>query len=346
MSRGQTVSVVIPTYNRARKCLAAVESVLAQSHQDVEVLVIDDGSTDGTRELISGIDRRVRYLSQQNAGVTVARNTGLRAASGDFVAFLDSDDTWMPWKLEAQLAVMRGFPDVGMTWTDMSAVDEDGNLLHRTYIRRMYKAYDTVDTRDVLPVRVPLSEVWSECPAELAAAMIYVGDLFDAMFLGNMVHTSTALLTRERQRETGHFDETLTKTGEDYDFHLRTCAVGPVAMLDIPSIHYQIGASDQLTSPALARWMAINNLKTIEKVWYSDRRPVETSRRRVRKRFSDAHLWIAREAFWAKPREARVHLCNSIRWWPLQATAWCYSLLTLLPTSWSRQLRRLKQRFA
>jgi glycosyltransferase involved in cell wall biosynthesis len=103
MSDG-VVTVLIPTYNRAYCLARAIDSALAQSYPHLEVLIVDDGSTDSTRKLVEGTyggDRRVRYLYQPNGGVSSARNHGLRQARGDYVAFLDSDDVWKPWKLQA-----------------------------------------------------------------------------------------------------------------------------------------------------------------------------------------------------------------------------------------------------
>ena len=140
-TESELVSTIIPTYNRANGCKRAVESVLFQTHDNVEVIVVDDGSEDNTRELICGVDARVKYLWQPNSGVSAARNTGLRAAKGAYIAFLDSDDIWLPWKLELQLSVLNHFPEAGMVWTDMKAVDENGTKLHESYINRMYGGY-------------------------------------------------------------------------------------------------------------------------------------------------------------------------------------------------------------
>src|SRR5262245_47409787 len=93
------VSVLVPTYNRSKLVRRAVESALAQSYRRLEVLVVDDGSSDDTRQVIEGMDPRVRYIRQANAGVSAARNRGIAEARGEFVAFLDSDDEWLPWKL-------------------------------------------------------------------------------------------------------------------------------------------------------------------------------------------------------------------------------------------------------
>ena len=118
-----TVSVVIPTYNRADTVPRAVQSVLAQTWPAKEIVVVDDGSSDNTREVLSGQGPQVKYVYQDNQGVSAARNTGIRAASGDLIALLDSDDEWEPWKLELQIAAFREFPDLLIVGTDCYAIE-------------------------------------------------------------------------------------------------------------------------------------------------------------------------------------------------------------------------------
>ena len=140
----ELVSVVIPTFNREALLRRAIESVLCQTHRAVEVLVVDDGSTDGTAVMMAATyaaDARVRYLPQQNAGVAVARNRGLAAATGDYLALLDSDDYWYPWKLELQLRCLRRVQGAGMIWSDMDAIGEDARPVQARYLRTMYSAY-------------------------------------------------------------------------------------------------------------------------------------------------------------------------------------------------------------
>ncbi len=125
--RRMPVSVVIPTYNRARLVGRAIDSVLAQSYQDIEILVVDDGSTDDTAAVVARYGEPVRYLPQANAGVGAARNVGVRAARHELIAFLDSDDYWLPGKLAAQVAAMAD-PEVSLcftnrTWTSKPDVD-------------------------------------------------------------------------------------------------------------------------------------------------------------------------------------------------------------------------------
>ena len=100
------VSVLIPSYNRGYLIGKTIESVLAQTYRPIEIIVVDDGSTDDTRAVIAKFGPAIRYIYQENAGLAVARNTGLVVARGEFIAFQDSDDMWLPWKLQVQVALM------------------------------------------------------------------------------------------------------------------------------------------------------------------------------------------------------------------------------------------------
>jgi glycosyltransferase involved in cell wall biosynthesis len=338
-----TVSVIIPTYNRATKCLRAVDSVLEQTHPHVEVIVVDDGSQDDTAARLRDRDPRIVYIRQENAGVSAARNRGLREATGAYVAFLDSDDVWMPWKLEAQLAVLDRFDDVVMVWSDMHAVDERGNVVAARYLRTMYTAYREFDFDTGWAETVDLGAVCPACPAEARAAKVYCGDIYAPMFMGNLVHTSTVLLRRSTREAVGFFDESLVKTGEDYDYHFRTCAEGRVALLDTPTIRYQVGGADQLTSPALAYLIARNNLETMRKAWVAHPGKIELPARKVARRWADAYLWLGHSLLAPDPRASRRALLRSLAHRPLRPKAVALLLLTWLPqqvTSWVRGVRR------
>ncbi len=112
------VSVIIPTFNRAHVLGRSLDSVLAQEYSPMEVIVVDDGSTDNTRELMAGYRDRVRVLTQPNKGVSAARNLGIREAKGQFIALLDSDDAWTPEKLCVQVDFMTANPGVLICQTD------------------------------------------------------------------------------------------------------------------------------------------------------------------------------------------------------------------------------------
>ena len=127
------VSVIIPTYNRAQKVQAAIRSVLSQTYPDYEIILVDDGSTDGTAEAVErffsqeqGNVKKVRYLFQHNQGPSISRNTGIEHARGKWIAFLDSDDLWFPEKLECQLQVLEQFKEAGACVADAQMVNDVG----------------------------------------------------------------------------------------------------------------------------------------------------------------------------------------------------------------------------
>ena len=127
-TRTPRVSVVIPSYNYGRYLAAAIESVLAQTYSNVEVIVVDDGSTDDSAEVLRRYGDRLRCLRQPNGGVSAARNHGIRESSGEFIAFLDADDLWHPEKLERQLPLFKN-PRVGMVHCGVQYVDAEGRPL-------------------------------------------------------------------------------------------------------------------------------------------------------------------------------------------------------------------------
>ena len=339
------VDVIVPTYNRASLCRAAVESVLAQTYPNVMAIVVDDGSEDDTQDRLRGLGDRVTYIRQANAGVTAARNTGLEAARGEFVAFLDSDDTWLPWKLDAQIHVLRALPDAGMVWTDMAAIDEHGVELHPTYLHQMYTAYRHFRAREHFQTSQRLGECWPSCPADLIDRPCFAGDILPWMFMGNLVQTSTVLLRRQRQLEVGLFNTELAHSGEDYEYHLRTCAAGPVAYIDASSIRYRVGASDQLTADSFMVWMARNNMRTVEGALaaYGDR--ITLPDHMIRARLAESHFWLGRTEIWRDRRRARRHFRKSMSYAGHRLSGLAYYLLSLFPT-WSVHLLRGLKRAA
>jgi glycosyltransferase involved in cell wall biosynthesis len=135
--RDPSVSVVIPVFNGAPFVAKAVASVRAQTVKDVEILVVDDGSTDGTQAVLAELQRTmgITWFQQEHGGPARSRNRGIEASRGEFVALLDCDDVWLPEKLEAQLAILRSSPDVGVVHTDYEVVDQDGLVLERIAAR-------------------------------------------------------------------------------------------------------------------------------------------------------------------------------------------------------------------
>jgi GT2 family glycosyltransferase len=323
MSDSDLVSVIIPTYNRAYCVERAIDSVLGQTHREVEVVLIDDGSTDGTADLIVGRyggDKRVRYFRQNNCGISGARNAGLERAQGGYVAFLDSDDEWVPWKLELQVACLRAHPELGMTWTNMMAIEPGGRVISDSFLRQMYDAYRWFPTaEDLFKGREELERITPRAAEICPGRRFYFGDIGDEMFMGNLVHTSTVVLTRDRARAVGTFREDLRFAGEDYEYHLRTCQKGPVGYLDVSSIRYMRGQVDQASAPANSIHLALNFLRVVEPVLTSNNQPRRIPPHMRKTVLADAYAWVGECRLSAgEAGEARAAFLRSLRFQPYQ----------------------------
>jgi hypothetical protein len=335
------VSVIIPCYNRSRIVRETIDSVLAQTYGKFEALVIDDGSTDATRDVVSSYtDPRIRYFYRENGGLSAARNSGLNAACGEFVAFLDSDDAWHPWKLAAQLEIFRRHPEAGLVWSDMSTFRNTGEILSERHLRTYYAVYESVDFERTRERAGTLAELVLDAPLIFAGCPYYVGDVFQEMFGGNLVHPSTAIVRRERLQKSGPFEPEITGPGaEDYHFYFRVSAYGPVAFLDAPTTLFRLHPSQMSTANGLHE--ARGNLTVV--LHWLQRHPSVLPDARIRERLARSHAWLGAEELHAgNPRDATRHLWQSLRLQSRQRTA-AMLMISLLPQKVAHILRGWKQ---
>jgi cellulose synthase/poly-beta-1,6-N-acetylglucosamine synthase-like glycosyltransferase len=189
------VSVIIPTHDRAHVVGDAIDSVLGQTCRDFEVIVVDDGSTDDTGEVVgryaASNTGRVVCLRQENAGAPAARNAGMRAASSDYVTFLDSDDLYLPRRLEVGVGLLEANPEFGASYVDQRTVGADGSVLLESRIHR----YGGAASGWILP----------------------------ALLRGDLIQTNTITIRRHVLEQVGGFDEKLW-SGQDTDLWWRLAA--------------------------------------------------------------------------------------------------------------------------
>ncbi len=204
------VSVVIPTFNRRDMLLEAVESVLAQSWRDFELLVVDDGSTDGTAAALAPYLDRITLVTQGNRGVSAARNRGVAASRGELIAFLDSDDLWHPEKLAVQVNYLAAFRRAALCHTE------------EVWIRH--------GTR----VNPRLRHAKAEGPA------------FTRLLRESLISPSSVLIRRATLQEAGGFDETLPAC-EDYALWLKIARRHQIHLIDRPLVTKRGGHPDQLS---------------------------------------------------------------------------------------------------
>jgi len=196
------VSVIIPTYNRAGYVCEAIDSLLAQTYRDFEIVVVDDGSTDDTCEVLRKYGEQIRYVYRENGGEATARNTGLRHARGKYIAFLDSDDVFLPWRLESHVPLFDDFPKAGMVWSKSAFFR--GPWRSESY-RGLCTSRPRLETEDIFEDLL----LWRK-KGMLIDGITVRSECFDAV---------------------GPFDESLT-LAPDYDMWLRIAAHYPVLFLD------------------------------------------------------------------------------------------------------------------
>ena len=186
------VSVIIPTLNRERYIRQCIESALSQDYPNLEVIVVDNGSTDNTPEILASFGNRIKYLKEEKKGVSAARNKGLRAARGKFVAFLDSDDFYLPEKISLSVKKMLEDRSVSLIYTDYILVDSEGRPIK------------TVNTNYSQPEEL----LWT-----------FIKNLFNVV-------PSITLIHQKCLEKTGYFDETLLNCHEDNDLWFRMMKAG------------------------------------------------------------------------------------------------------------------------
>jgi glycosyltransferase involved in cell wall biosynthesis len=192
----EKVSIILPTYNCANYVGAAVESVLKQTYKNYELIIINDGSTDNTDEIVAQYisdNSSIHYIKQENKGHAGARNTGMTAATGTFIAFIDSDDIWLPEKLEEQVRACEKDTEIGLVHCNVYGFGENQNMQERNF----WLTNEMIDE--------------------------YSGYIFNNLYSRKIIITTTTVLIRKQcVDDVGPFDENLTRYGsEDRELFLR-----------------------------------------------------------------------------------------------------------------------------
>jgi GT2 family glycosyltransferase len=242
---GTDVSVVIPTFNRAKWIPETVRSVAAQWPAPLEIIVVDDGSTDGTEQICRDLPG-VRYLRQSNRGVSAARNYGAAQARGEWLAFVDSDDLWRPGKLAVQLAALAQAADAGWSITDLDVIGLDGALVPgRQGFPAVFPVFEDVGREPASFFGATLRHF--TVPSAGSSHEVFAGDVYDSLFEGNFCHVSTLVVRRALFARLGGFDEEF-RVAEDTEFFHRLAAAAPVAVVMTRLVGWRVGQNTTLTS--------------------------------------------------------------------------------------------------
>ena len=231
------VSVVIPTYNCLDYLPKAIGSVLKQTHQDVELIVIDDNSNDGTSTYLASIDdERIITLSTLGVGAPQARNLGIAKATGKYIAFLDADDFWLPEKLEHQLEFHQRYPDLAMSFTNYEHLTEDYQVI------------------------VDCFSYWSQFQDQ-DELFINIENPLEFIIENNVIGTSTVMVRADVFSQTGSFNADI-KYGEDWELWLRMSENHQIGALNSVQVGYLMRASSVTQTENLK----LRNLQSIETI--------------------------------------------------------------------------------
>ncbi len=202
------VSAIILTYNRAHLVTEAIDSVLTQSFKDFELIVVDNCSSDDTESAVKSYnDERIRYFKHQNNGlIGVNRNYGIKKSRGEYIAFLDDDDLWLPEKLEKQVGLLDSNKELGLVYSDTYLIENDGHLRKNAYFHH------------IKPFR---------------------GNAFNELLRANFIPMLTVVIRREMLDKVGEFNPRY-KICLDYDLCLRIAAVYPIDFIEQPLAKYRI----------------------------------------------------------------------------------------------------------
>jgi len=296
---GDLVSVVIPCFNGARYIAAAIRSVQEQHWSELEIIVVDDGSTDGSADLVAANFPDVRLLRQANQGAAAARNHGVRQARGSWIAFLDADDIWLPGKLKAQSDMLRAEPAARVVYTAWQVWAGEAPMP------------DAAEAESLL--------AGADDAARWAGPS---GWIYPDLLLDCALWTSTVVVHRSVLDEIGMFDTDL-HIGEDYDLWLRASRVTRILRVDRPCALYRAHAESITRGAPLENYRSIVVTRAISR-WGYGHEPAGTAvRARVRRALARSWSDFAVSNLDAgQLQRARHGALMSLRTDPMQALAW------------------------
>ncbi len=271
------VSVIIPTFNRAHLLEQAIQSVIYQTIGNVEIIVVDDGSSDGTGDMVKRFGDRVCFFQQEHGGLNVARNLGLSKAQGEYIALLDDDDLWLPFKTEVQLAVIDYFPEIAYVFSDFTIFSEKGSRVPKG-LSTWHKG--PLTWGKILPQSFSGIELGLPVPSTSTDYHIYVGNIYLELLKEPYVNPCTALVRRAKIPQGFMFPPDNTHCG-DWAFFAVLSRYNPCAFLDMEtSLNRSHDDPVRLTRKS-PRVQIYDRLKLIDEVWKSDTAFMESHKQEV-----------------------------------------------------------------
>jgi glycosyltransferase involved in cell wall biosynthesis len=319
MKKKTLVSVIVPAFNCEKTISETLLSLINQDYEEIEIVVVNDGSTDNTLNILKSFGNKIRLFDQKNAGVSSARNAGLQKANGEYISFCDSDDIWAHQKVTEQVKYLKSHPSVGMVYTDWYVwiPDEANNfIIPDKFISNAEEEEEEEEEQQIITDR---------------SGWIYTKLLLDCICL-----TSTVMLTRETIVNVGFFDPELC-SGEDYDYWIRVSRITEIHKLKAKRVLYRMLSHSLANTPTNIHYEYEVLKKAVGKwglicLYGGGQLPVSFIQYRfANMRFSFGYLHfnsgnpsIAMKCFW-----------DVIKYRPFRYKAWVYLIM-----AWYKQIKR------
>ena len=279
------VSVVIPAFNAGATLDETLRSLRQQTYPNLEVVVVNDGSTDTTAEVLRTHGAWVRTIEQQNAGLPAARNTGCAAAKGEFIALMDADDLCEPQRIACQVRALQHYPLAALCSSDFSAFDQNGLVADSygsTYYSKIAESVSGLRSLYPTQAQIPNSAAPAHPAGPLAAPLdAYVGNIYAELVHGNFVHPPTVMFRRKLLDVAGWFDATLRQTC-DWEWIVRASRTGEVVHLAHPLLRYRISPAQMSSRNRALATNALEILRTFDKIVERDPNLMSTHARSLR----------------------------------------------------------------
>lgn len=287
------ISVIIPTFNKAFLLKEAIDSVLSQTFQDFEIIVVDDGSTDNTREIVARIsDSRIVYHFQRNEGVNRARNKGIEISKGEYLAFLDHDDIWLPFKLELQMGCMERHREIDFVFSNFNALIDETKKIIPSYIKKQYSVFsqNKLEFQEIFEFREDIRTI-SKCVSH-GEGTFYWGNMLPSILLGNYALNPSRLIRKRAMDKIGGFSEKFPIT-DDYEAIIRMSKNGMGGYIDIPTLNYRIrkNSLSHSSENSIRKWE--ESIEIVRSALHDNEEIYKKHRSRYNKNLASFHYEIA-----------------------------------------------------
>jgi len=334
------VTVAIPAFNACETLCAAIDSVLAQTYPNIEIIVVDDGSTDDTRRVLLAYGDRLQYHYQPNGGLAKARNEGVSRARGAFIVLMDADDVCMPERISVQLAVMRSIPGAALCGSDFSTFDKNGPIAaqgaswYYSKVREASKGYASL-----YPDQHTL--VVDDGFGGKIEVEVFAGDVALELCSGNFVHPPTVMFKRELFGGCGPFDEAL-RNHSDWEWITRAGAAGKFVHINRPLLNYRISPT-QKSSPQRRIERAVDLVQVAKNVSFRHANIPHSFRVKIDDGLMEMQLDAADALAEVQKQKAGQLFFQGLRWQDLVSSRiYAIALKIILPAGFIRIIRKAR----